>query len=166
MADTKITNLTAETAAGVNDVLPVVDLTGPTTKKIKVSDLVKMLITSPYTWGNVSPAQTQYLDSGGSEGTNETDAGNIMAYAGTIKNLYVAFSANTIDTGTLVFTMMKNGSAQSVTCTANAGDATTVNDTTHSFTVAAGDRITIRVVVGGSTGGANPAIAYEIVPAT
>ncbi len=94
--------------------------------------------------------------------STETDGGNIMTGSHTIKNLFIGFNYNGIDTGTIVFTMMKNGVAQTVTCTAQAGDTSTVSDTTHSFTVVAGDRITLRSVAGGTSGHMYYGMSYEI----
>lgn len=74
-----------------------------------------------------------------------------IALAGTIKNFYV----NTISTqsagGTLVFTVEKNAVATSVTCSYSASHVAAVaSDTTNSFTVAAGDLLSLKLVNNGS----------------
>lgn len=64
--------------------------------------------------------------------------------AGTVKNFY-ATASNASGAGqSYVFTLRKNGADQTVTCTMS--NTTTCNDTTHSFAVAAGDTMTIKVV--------------------
>lgn len=75
---------------------------------------------------------------------------NVIASGGTIKNLYV--SAVTDPTpGSYAFTVFKNGVGTGVTCTIAAG-STSCHDTTHNFSVVAGDRIEIE-----SNPGASPA---------
>ena len=41
MANTKITELTAVTALAATDVLPIVDVSANTTKKVSISDLLR-----------------------------------------------------------------------------------------------------------------------------
>lgn len=89
--------------------------------------------------GGINGTATGFLGIAGTITTSATsgDAGLIVPCSGTVKNLYVHAS------GTLGnFTVYKNGVAQTLT-TGSMGSAD-VNDTTHSFTVAAGDRILIR----------------------
>lgn len=74
-----------------------------------------------------------------------SDAGTIIPCAGTISNLYVNASGAT---GTI--TINKNGTGQTVTIVLAAN---TGNDTTHSFSVAAGDRISINNTVTGRSFG-------------
>lgn len=88
----------------------------------------------------------QFAIMGYSTGTLTTgDAGIIVPTAGTISNLYVISSASAAN-----FTVYKNGAAQTLTTGAMAG--TTANDTTHNFSVVAGDRISI---ANGGTGRAS-----------
>lgn len=65
------------------------------------------------------------------------DSGLICPCGGTVSNLYVISSAASANV-----TVYKNGVAQTLT-TGSMG-STTAHDTTHSFTVSAGDRISIR----------------------
>lgn len=68
----------------------------------------------------------------------------IAPRAGTVSQLYVRLSANlAVATNTLAFTVRKNAADTALTCTVATGSST-ANDTTHSFTVAAGDLITAK----------------------
>lgn len=76
-------------------------------------------------------------------GVADLDVGFIIPVAGTISNLYVLSGA--VGAGSKhAYTVYKNGVATTLTCTTglNGGAA---NDTTHSFTVVAGDVISVRV---------------------
>lgn len=68
-----------------------------------------------------------------------------ISYAGTIKNLYVWVTSSPGVSQTYTCTMMKDNAAQTVTATIVAG-TNTANDTTHSFAVTAGQRISLKVV--------------------
>jgi hypothetical protein len=76
--------------------------------------------------------------------TAEANFPQVVATAGTIKDLYVELSAvpDTGDSGGYIFTVRKNGEDQALTVTIT-GDDTTGSDTEHSFTVSAGDYLTI-----------------------
>lgn len=75
----------------------------------------------------------------------ELDAQQLCAGAGTIKNLYVKMSASAgSDPDAYRFTLRKNGVSQSLTVTITA-TATTGNDTSNSFSVAAGDLLTLLI---------------------
>lgn len=99
------------------------------------------------TGGNaITAGTTQYAPIEGQNNFSSTEAQRqfIMPHAGTIKNLYVATGTSQPGTGSMVITMRKGGSNQTVTCTIAAGTgAGTFSDTTHSFTFAAGDLISI-----------------------
>ncbi len=75
--------------------------------------------------------------------TIEFSAQLLIPCPGIIKNLYTLISLSPGGGGTFVFTVYKNGIAQSTTVTFSAGE-TTKNDITNSFTVAAGDKISIK----------------------
>lgn len=87
--------------------------------------------------------------------TNVNDSVQVVGAIGTVANLYVTqLTASNQVTG-IVYTVLKNGSAQTMTCTINSGNngtgqtsATACNDTTigHTFTVAAGDQLELRFV--------------------
>lgn len=66
----------------------------------------------------------------------------LMPAAGTIDKLYLHCDGNTTD-GTLHITLRKNGADTSVVASLPAG-TTTANSGANSFTVAAGDRISIK----------------------
>lgn len=78
--------------------------------------------------------------------TTETNHTTIVPAAGTIKNLYVKMQGTAGTGNTNTFTVRKNEADQTVTCAISGNVATTCNDTTHSFTVVAGDRITLQDV--------------------
>lgn len=73
-----------------------------------------------------------------------------VPFAGTIKNLYVKYEDALNVTVNRVFTVRKNGADTALTCTVTANNA---SDTTNSFTVVAGDVISVKCVVG--SGNAN-----------
>lgn len=99
----------------------------------------------------VGISSTNYFGPGDSATTTtETNARNAIPYAATIKNFYLRTSTAQPATGSLVFTILKNGSATAVTFTIAAGGAAALfSDTTHSFSVAAGDEISISVLNNG-----------------
>ena len=71
------------------------------------------------------------------------------SYSGTIKNLYVWVPSSPGVGQTYTCTMMKDNIAQSVTATIVEG-TNAAHDTSHSFTVSAGQRISLRVVTSAS----------------
>jgi len=73
----------------------------------------------------------------------------VVSRAGTIQNLYVYASANNSNGKNNTYTIMKNGSAQTLTCTMNGSNS--CSDTTHTFAVSAGDQIGMRIVTGTTT---------------
>jgi hypothetical protein len=86
---------------------------------------------------------------------------------GTVKNLFVALSADPGNTNTRVFTLTKNGVATAVTCTVTGNGATskTANDQAHSFTVVAGDEISLKILstqVGGALAASDADWGFEI----
>lgn len=80
-----------------------------------------------------------------------TDASSriVIPAAGTIGSLYADTDTDPAS-GSYVFTVTKGGVAQTLTCTLSTG-VKTAHDTTHSFSVAAGDVISIRCAPGGGT---------------
>ncbi len=74
---------------------------------------------------------------------------SVVSRAATIKNLYIVASAANGSAKTNTYTVMKNGTAQTVTC--NIVNVTTCNDTSNSFTVVAGDEIGIKLVTAASS---------------
>ena len=68
--------------------------------------------------------------------------GRPMKAAGTIRYLGVAVSVAGTSASSGVFTVVKNGSDQTMTCTVGTG--TSCSDSTHVFSFAAGDVIAIK----------------------
>ena len=73
----------------------------------------------------------------------------LVSRAGNIKNLYVKISAALAAGKTGTVTVFKNGVATALVATLSVGPVD-FNDTTHSFTVAAGDEIGIQVTTTGN----------------
>ncbi len=98
---------------------------------------------------------------GSSYSATESDAQQVCAAAGTIKNLYVALS---IDPGTnpdaYTFTLRVNGVDTTLTCTIVA-DNTTGNDTAHSVSVSPGDLLSMSMVPV-STPSARPYVQFGL----
>jgi len=83
--------------------------------------------------------------------TTGNGQGVLMTSAGTIQNLYVKNRVGGVNASSGVVTIQKNGSGQTVTCTIGTGTSG-CNDTGHSFTVVAGDRVTVSMTTqGGET---------------
>lgn len=80
-----------------------------------------------------------------------TEVFMVMPIACKLSNLYVFGTGNSTG-GTTTVTVRKNGVDQALTCTVSSG-AATANDTTHSVTFAAGDRLSIKIV---SNSGVSP----------
>ncbi|MBI3632741.1 MAG: hypothetical protein HY226_00455, partial [Candidatus Vogelbacteria bacterium] len=72
----------------------------------------------------------------------------VVTRSGTIKNLFVVQSAVSGNSKTISYTVTKNGVSQTLTASVTGNSVATANDTTHSFTVAAGDEIGITMVAG------------------
>lgn len=75
-----------------------------------------------------------------------------VSKAATVDTLYVVASADPGNTKTYTYTVMKNGVATALTCTITGNGTTskTCNDTTHSFTTAAGDELGMKLVASAS----------------
>ncbi|HEV2990830.1 MAG TPA: hypothetical protein VG759_20495 [Candidatus Angelobacter sp.] len=68
--------------------------------------------------------------------------GQVMNRAGTLLNLQVTAGTGGVNASSGVFTVLKNGSAATLTCT--AGTATSCSDVTHTAAFAVGDVISIQ----------------------
>ncbi len=86
---------------------------------------------------------------GGSSGT-ETNVDVDSPAAATLTNFYVQSSVALGAGNTGVFTLSKNATPQSVTCTISGASATSCSDTTHSFSVSQGDLLTVKLVTTGT----------------
>jgi hypothetical protein len=98
--------------------------------------------------GTASAASTLGLYGTGSNVTASTctsttlGAGKIMTSAGTLQSLIVTAGTGGVNASSGVFTVLKNGSTTTMTCT--TGTATSCSDTTHTVAYAAGDLISIQ----------------------
>jgi len=113
---------------------------------------VAVLTKSKQAWGGgcgqsgVSQNTTVYCPGTGNGAAAALTAAMVMSFSGTAKNLYAVSNTNAGVGQSWTLTMMKNGSAQSATCTISGGSSTSCNDTSNSFTFVAGDYISLRVV--------------------
>lgn len=97
--------------------------------------------------------------------STDTLARNAMCFAGTIRNLYVRTNGTSAAAGTTVVTMVKNGSDQAVTISIAAGSPTGwFSDLTHSFDVALGDEVSVRIVNNDGANASAPfiCVAWEV----
>jgi len=109
---------------------------------------------SAFCSGVATAGATLFLFDAGATLITCTDTTTILskpiASAGTIRNLNVKVQSAGVGAGSGVMTLQKGGVDTTVTCTVGVG--TTCSDTTHSFTVVAGDLIGLKMVtVGGET---------------
>lgn len=90
---------------------------------------------------NIGGAATRYIQFFNNEDVvSSAPAGTIVPFAGTIKNLYVRTGNNASALSDNTITVFKNGSSTALTITlAPTDDNVVVSDTTHSFSVVAGD---------------------------
>jgi uncharacterized cupredoxin-like copper-binding protein len=116
------------------------------------------ILTMSYNVATVSSAATNYFSlGGGTAAGNATEANRqtMVPIAGTARNLYVATSSTQSAGGSLVFTVRKNGADTALTLTIPASTAAgTFSDTTNSFSVAAGDKLSLKVANGTGTSAA------------
>lgn len=91
----------------------------------------------------IGAGTTNYL--GISSSTTEADEAMVVPVSGTIRNLYVISDGSPAVGQTFTYTARKNAVDQTVTCVIS-GAAVTANDATHSFTVSAGDSISVKLV--------------------
>ena len=84
---------------------------------------------------------------GGAYTATQANAATMISPPGVIDSLRVSLSGTPGGSATYAFTLYKNGSATSLTCTVASG-ATTASDTDagHAVTVAAGDNVSIEIV--------------------
>lgn len=117
------------------------------------------------TASNPNNAATSYIHPAGFVGTwttTESDRRQVMPLDGTFKNFYVRVNTAPSSGRSYVFTLVKNGSDTAITCTI-ADTATACEDITHTFTVVAGDTISLKATPSGTP--TNPAgihIGYQI----
>jgi hypothetical protein len=108
----------------------------------------------------IAPLTTQFANPGGNLTWDiEANSSLTLARARTFQNLCVDLNSfgSQPSTGTLVLTARKNGVNQplAVTVAAGAGPGGVYCDSTHSFSGAAGDKITLMMVNNATSGSAN-----------
>ena len=100
-------------------------------------------------------ASTWFFTNSGATATENINAVP-MSQGGTFSLMRV--SSNAAPGGsaqTFVLTMRKNAADQTLTCTMTTGGAATCSDLTHSFTVVAGDLVSVKLVTSATSGTAN-----------
>lgn len=94
----------------------------------------------------IGASTTTYISYNQVSNAVEARRNYIMPMAGTIREMYVVMSGTQDASGSLVITMRKNGSSQTLAVTVAAGSGTgTYSDTSNSFSVSAGDLVSIQV---------------------
>jgi hypothetical protein len=110
---------------------------------------------SIFTGGNNTagtPSATQWLPVNGFRTSLQATAASacaVMPRAGTVDKLYVNLSAAEGAAATLAITLALNGTPGAVTCTVG-NNASTCNDTGHSFAFVAGDCLAAQTVQSGT----------------
>lgn len=97
--------------------------------------------------GTVPDSTTRYMGMA-IVSTVDADAWIRVPYACTVRNLHTQVPGSA--TGTRTYTVMVNGVASSITAAAS-GATTQAQDTTNTATLAAGDRLSIRIVTSGGS---------------
>ena len=117
----------------------------------------------------VAKGATAYVGvSSGVVSATEANQEFYVTQAGTIQNLYTYVSANATGAAGNTVTLRKNGASQSTVTTYGSGVTGLLSDTSNTFTVAAGDQISIQVVNTGSGGGTKDlvveTVTFELAP--
>lgn len=115
---------------------------------------------------SANAALNRYLYFGGvnnAGSATESDTNIVMPCAGTIKKLFIRTSTAPGGTDTLSVTARKNGVSQTLVATIT-GTETYAQDTSNSFTVAAGDNLTF--LVGGTRSRGSLTWSFVFVPST
>ena len=100
--------------------------------------------------GDLGTAATAlYMAPGFIAAVSATEIQFTVTRPGTIRNLYVQVATAGTDAGLVTFTVRKNGADQTLTCGLDNTATGAASDTTHSFTVVAGDLISIKVTKAG-----------------
>ena len=106
--------------------------------------------------GTGNSADTRYFKFHGDEGTGSTTIATqelVVPTSGTFKNLYVEKTDPGVG-NTFIWTVLENVSSAGVTCTLTSGQ-TECSDTTNSFTVVAGDLVTVQFTQTGTPTASN-----------
>lgn len=121
------------------------------------------LMGGNFVLANVGASSTNYLCWGvTSASATENQRNWYVGQAGTIRNFYITTNNAQPASGSLVLTLRKNGVDQAVTITIAASAAAgNFSDTSNSFSVAAGDLLTIKAQ-NNATAGSAQLIAWGI----
>lgn len=111
--------------------------------------------------GTLSAGTTYFAAPGGFTAVAAPEPKFPVPHACTVKNLYIRVGTAPGGSDTLIVTVRKNSSDQTLTVTLT-GAATTGNDTTHTFSMAAGDILSISAVVSATGAPANLTIGLEL----
>lgn len=99
---------------------------------------------------NANWSATQYLGkANGTLNSTEANVATPMQLSGTFSNLTVTLAATPGVGITTVYTVRKNGSSTTMTCTITGASQLTASDNTHTFTVVPGDLIDVQAVTTG-----------------
>lgn len=126
----------------------------------KLAAAVQNLLCSVFVFGTgaAQASTTVYAAPGSGDGSSSVELQVPVPRAGVLRNLYVKCQTAPGVGHTDIVTVRKAGADTALTTTV-AGTASTGNDVVHSVSVAAGDLISVKVVQGASSVGAN----YQIV---
>jgi hypothetical protein len=126
-------------------------------------EYVASVFTFGHGSGTVSSGATRYLASFDGASATANNFRVVMPRPGTLKNLYWAAISSTLTGSGHTITVLQNGVATSLSATWNA-NAIFGNNTSSSVAVAAGDVISVRIVLGAGTGNMNrPTVSFELV---
>lgn len=129
---------------------------GSTGQVLSVSGGVPAWVTPVYSiiTGGCSGAlgaATGYANAPGTSWSTTTETVLLVATrAGTVRNLYCDLGTAPGGADTVVLTLRKNAADQATTCTISAAN-TTCNDTSNTFAVAAGNRVSLKGVSSAGT---------------
>ncbi len=104
----------------------------------------------------LTPGITRYLPLIGNVPNVDIDSSitkikSLIPTAGTLQNFYVNVVTNSIN-GNVDFYIMVNEVATGLTIQYSSAETGQKSDTTNTFTIAAGDSISLRIITGGSSG--------------
>lgn len=127
---------------------------GVTLAKIASAAQASLACVLNFGQGAANAATTTFLAPGSGAGSTTVEYQIPVPHAGTIRNMYIKAQTAPGSGKTDVFTVRKNGVNTTLTASV-VTTATTANDTTHSFTVAAGDLVSVQNVAPSGSAGAN-----------
>lgn len=109
---------------------------------------------SGFCTGTVGSAETEFLNGAACSGATTATARQLVTAPGTLANLYIVSSANSLGTGGTVASVVLNGTATAIVCSIAAA-AKTCSDTVHSVAVVPGDVVTFSYLTSTSDTAAN-----------